>query len=281
MYNLNIGYFSNLNLFKFSNIDSKVNSIVLKSKSLNLGVLVCAGGISNNYLITKDFVTRLGNALKIENIIFRFIVGNTDFYYDKSESCVDKESKFRQILREYRNNEYYLPTHNINLKSGIRLVGLESWYDYTLYRGTGCDLKDITRKSYMHFFKNKDVVYITNSTDYTQGMSDTFDVRYSNECLELMSSRLHHSIASYGNAYKCVVVQYFIPVKSMLGNNSYDRYMGTFKGSLKYIEPLITNKVTECIIGCKCKNRFVKHRNISLIGVTEDIYVETIDEVNG
>ena len=70
---------------------------------------------------------------------------------------VDKEAKFREILRDYRSMEYYLPNHSLNLKGSIRITGLESWYDYSLYRGDGCDLKKITKKSFMGI-KNKDVI---------------------------------------------------------------------------------------------------------------------------
>lgn len=273
---MKIGYFSNLNLNRFSNIDTYVNKYVESSIDEGLDILICVGGISNNYLITKDFTTRLGNALKSESIVFRFVVGNTDFYYSKSEFSVDKEGKFRNVLRDYRNNEYYLPTHALRLRNKVVITGLESWYDYTLYRGSGCDLKDITKKSYAFGIKNKDVVYITNATDYTLGIEDTFDVRYSNECLEMMKSKLTRYTSSYGLANRNIVVMYFSPVKSMFGDSSYNKYMSTFKGSLKYQEPLIQNAVHECIVGCKCKNRFVNLRGMSLIGTNKTIYVEEI-----
>lgn len=273
---MKVGYFSNANLSKLSNIDTYVNSLVSRSKELDLGFLVCSGGISNDYLITKDFVSRLGSALKLENIVFRFIVGNTDFYYNRSEFTVDKERKFRSILRDYRNSEYYLPTHNIIIKGGIRIIGLESWYDYTLYRGNGVDLKDITKKSFFGI-KNRDVVYITNESDYSQGIENTFDVRYSGECLDLMYSKLNYYMNSHGKATRCVVVQYFSPIKSVFGNSVYDKYMGTFKGSLKYLEPLLSNGVDECIVGCKCQNRFVKYKNLSVIGTNKDIYLEEFE----
>lgn len=274
---MRIGYFSNINLTKYSNLDKKVNSLVLEAKNQNLGILVCSGGISNNYLITKDFVMRLGNALKLEKIKFRFIVGNKDFYYDKSESCADKEEKFRSILREYRNIEYYLPTHSILLKGGVRIVGFETWYDYSLYRGSIRDLKDITKKSFFGI-KNKDVVYITNKSDYNQGLDDLFDIRFSNECLSMMASKLNNYSYSRGIAgTKFIAVQYFTPIKSLLGERLYDKYMGTFMGSYKYLSPLIDYRVKKCIIGCKCVNKTLTSRGIKFIGTDKNITVDEIE----
>lgn len=252
---MRVGYFGNLFL-KGENKEAtdKVYFLVNDCKTREIRSLVCSGGISSDYHTTLFFVNKLGSECKKEGIDFHFIIGNTDLYYPKNEAMADKESKFVDVLRKYQENEFYLPNHPIFGK-GIRICGFETWYDYSLYRGNSRDLRDITKKS-MLFLKNKDVVYLTNKSDYIAGVNDTFDKRYTNQTISKMVSRLDSYHQRWGQPYHNVVVQYFMPSKSFLKESYMENYFGTFKGSLQYLDILKSHHVTDCVIGIPCREDY-------------------------
>jgi hypothetical protein len=220
---------------------------------------VCSGGISDNYHTSLFFIEKLGSECKRENIEFRFIVGNTDLYYPSTEGNADKENLFNTILEKYKESNYYLPNYPI-FSRNTRICGFETWYDYSLYRGKSIDLKDITKKSFM-FKKNKDVVYLTNASDYIGGINETFDRRYAIQTFSKMTSHLESYQQRWGYPVHNVVVQYFMPAKSFLKESRSENYFGTFKGSLQYMEILKSEKVTDCIIGIECRKDYPKYVN--------------------
>lgn len=251
---MKVGYIGNLFL---TGENKKFNDMVYflseEAKTRELAILILTGGISYNYEVTLNFVDRLGKILKESGIKLRFITGNTDFYYTKYASVVDKEEKFRETLRRYNISEYYLPTHPIFTKS-TRITGIETWYDYTLYRGRPKSLKDITKKSIL-LLRNRDNDFITDKSDYTLGVNDTFDKRYTQETYTEMKRKLEANENKYTRVSYNVVVQYFSPSKTLLKNGLIENYFGTFCGSLRYMELLKLFRVNQCIIGTSCKER--------------------------
>lgn len=268
---MKVGYISNLFLSNDINkINDKVHFLANESKTLDLNFLVCSGGISNNYQTTIKFIEELGKQLRSMGIGFRFITGNTDYYYP-NDSVVNKEAKFREIQTMYNSSPYYLPNNPIVTKD-IRIQGFETWYDYTLYRGKPKELKDITKKSLM-LFKNKDVVYITNKSDYLSGISDTFDTRYCLETQRKMISKLDLAQNKWGTPTHNVAVMWFVPNVNFLKDSLFEKYFGTFKGSAKYLRVLSDYKVTDCIIGIPCNNPYPERiKGIRFYNTNNQIY---------
>lgn len=261
---MKVGYTGNLFLMgenkKFENM---VYSLSEEAKVRELTILVVTGGISYNYEVTLKFIDSLGRLLKESGIILRFIAGNTDFYYTSYASVIDKEAKFRDILRIYHESEYYLPTHPIITKS-VRIVGAESWYDYTLYRGKPRDLKNITRKSLL-FLKSRDNEFITNKDDYTLGINNTFDKRYTQETLLALKSRLESNEQKYATVSYNIVVQYFAPTKAVLKSGIFQDYFGTFSGSMKYMDILRLYRINYCVVGIPCKSRMLNSGSMVIL----------------
>ena len=254
-----IGYFGNLFL-KDNEIENYVDYLMPQCEQRNIHTLICTGGVSNKYNTTLRLVNLLSSECRNSKITFGFIVGNTDLYYDKSESGASKREKVRQILDLYRNHENYLPAHPIFLKD-TRLCGFETWYDYSLYRGSPIDLKDITKKSKFGIFKNKDVEFITDKSDYVSGIEGTFDRVYTNTTLGNMSSRLDSYNQRWGSVKYNLVAMYFLPSKALLSDSYLEKYFGTFKGSVRYMKILKEHNVTDCFIGIKCKEDYPRNIN--------------------
>ena len=147
------------------------------------------------------------------------------------------------------------------IKPDIRIVGSESWYNYSLYRGRSVSLKEITKKQ-KFIFKNPDVYYITDSEDYVFGTENTFDVKYSKECLNDLSSSLHRLYKRCGVPKLSVVVQYFYPSKIFLNSGYLENYFGTFKGSQDTEFILNSWNVDECVFGLKSHNMSVSYNNV-------------------
>lgn len=258
---MKVGYIGNLFLI---GENKKFNDMVYflseEAKTRELAILVVSGGISYNYDITLRFIERLGKLLKESDIKLRFIVGNTDFYYTEFASVIAKEDKFREILRAYNISEFYLPTHPIITKN-LRMSGFETWYDYTLYRGRPCDLKDVTKKSIL-FVRNRDNDFITDRDDYTLGVNNTFDKRYTDETLSDMKRRLEANENNYARVTYNIAVQYFSPSKSLLKSGLFGNYFGTFCGSMKYLELLKCYRVNQCVVGVPCRDRIANINGI-------------------
>ena len=244
---MKVGYISELCIKGYGkDFSNCIDKLVNISKNENLDYLVISGGISNNYNITLKFVSDLGSVLNEFGTGLRFVAGNSDFYYS-DENIVDKEKKFRQILSTYRENRYYLP-YNPILTRTVRIVGAETWYDYSLYRGKPRDLRDISKKRIL-FFRNKDNKYITNESDYTLGLNNTFDIRYSKECAYSLKNELESHNRKHGRCIYNIVVTYLKTSKIFLGNSFIDKYMGTFEGSSVYHDIMKNNLISDCVFG--------------------------------
>lgn len=257
---MKLGYFGNI-LVKDTCIEVTVDNIISLCGQRDIRTLVCTGGISDRYSTSIRFINAMSNACRNNKINFGFIVGNTDLYYNKDDSEASKSEKVRKILDMYRKHENYLPAHPIFLK-GARVCGFETWYDYSLYRGSPVDLKDITKKSkFCGVFRNKDVDYITDKSDYMSGIEGTYDRVYTDSTLSRMSSRLDSYNQRWGRAKYNIAVMYFLPSKAFLGNSYLERYFGTFKGSVRYMKVLKEYGVTDCLIGIKCRKDYPRNLN--------------------
>lgn len=269
---MKVGYVGNLKI-KGSGwgLSNCIERLVTESVNGSLDFLVVSGGISNNYHITLSFIKELGKQLANEGIELRFIVGNSDFYYPDNEVTLDKETKFRDILHSYRISEYYLPTHPIFTRD-TRILGSESWYDYSLYRGKPKPLKDITKKQWL-FFHHPDNLYITDPSDYTLGIENLFDTRYCKECLNSLKREIQFQYTRHGACENLVIVTYFKSSKALLSDSLKSKYFGTFEGSLHLGELLSSLKVTQNIYGLPFTKDTVKMNGVSYISSSENVRV--------
>lgn len=243
---IKVGYISELNITdSMTSLDNHIYRLVEQAKEKELKVLVVCGGISNNYQTTISFVEEIGKRLSREGITFRFLCGNTDFYY--REGTADKEGKFREILSKYRNNQYYLPKRPL-IFSDTWLLGSETWYDYSLYRGKPVKLSKITKKSYWGR-SNPDSVYITSPEDYVFGLNNLFDTRYTKECKEEMDRLVYQYLKRIKRPQRLVIAEYFYPSQIFLQEGFYEKYFGTFKGSSEFIKVMEKYGITDCIVG--------------------------------
>ena len=251
---MKVGYISQLNIVGIDKKYSKwVKYIYNESCENELDYLILAGGISNNYQTTLSFVNELGKQLEICGTKLRFIVGNTDLYYD--EAVVDKSKKVREILEIYSKNKYYLPKFPI-LTRYVRIIGNESWYDYSLYRGKDISLENVTKKKKL-WYVNKDNKYITDKNDYCLGLDSIFDTIYTKSCISGLSRKLDAYQRKHGDCKYNVVVQYFKTDKQQIPKGVLSKYKGTFEGSA-YVSKVLKNYgVTQCVIGSKCRDELI------------------------
>lgn len=278
---MRVGYVSNLMIGEDTlGIRGKVwKEYYLETESVkyNLDALVIAGGISSQFDITCDFMKFLGDTLKKKGILLRFIAGNTD-YYD-SHVGVDKEESFRKKKEQFLLHPYYLTSHPI-IRSDIVISGIESWYDYSLYRGEPIQLKKIMKKKKMGQ-KNLDGVYITNESDYTLGFDNVFDVVYTKECVSLLEDRMRQINNKFGKVKYNVVVQYFYPSKIFLSDNTglfnTQGYFDAFSGSEKFLAPMRYGGVTDCIIGKSSERERIRVHNINFQCCTNRMVVKEYD----
>ena len=246
---MRVGYVSNINLPK--SVDFyKSFDLEEQAKKLDLDALILVGGISNDFDISYKFAEILGDRLKREGILFRFIAGNTDYYSDSVG--VDKEKSFREKKEKFMLHPYYLSTNSV-LRSNIVISGIESWYDYSLYRGKPVNLSKILKKRTL-LHRNYDARYITDEDDYSLGRDNVFDVRYTRECLEGLDSRLRSIKHRIGDVKYNVLVQYFYPSKIFLSNKQslFDNtgYFDAYKGSDRFLTIMrYSGSVTDCVIG--------------------------------
>lgn len=254
---MKVGYISNI--FVKNDFQKDIDWLSGSAERLGLNALILVGGISKDFNITLSFVCQLGDELQHLGIGFRYIVGNTDFYMNKVDS--DKLTTFNDCRRKYSNNKYYLPTHP-NLGSNLWIIGAESWYDYSLYRGKPISLSKLTKKR-KGLIENKDVKYITDKDDYLLGINNTFDYKYNQECLNILDNSLHKVLQKRKRPERIVVVQYFYPYHIFLKDSGlYHNYFGAFTGSDKYKSVLNKHGVTDCVFGYNSDRKMITYDSI-------------------
>lgn len=254
---MRVGYLGDIKVTR-KTLDDSLSRFTEESAHEKLNYLILCGGISEDFNTTLVFVNNLRNTLYNHKIKLRFIPGNTDFYYNIP--VVNKQDNFMNIRKMFLDNQSCLISNPI-VTSDVRIIGAESWYDYSLYRGSPVSLKSITKKSkFFGLMKNKDVKYITDENDYMLGVKNTFDYQYSKKCKE----GLIHSLKEYERKYMkplhSVVVSYFYPIQNFLSKGIYEGYFGTFKGS-DLLDVLNQFYITEYVVGLSSSvNDFLLNR---------------------
>lgn len=279
---LKVGYISSLGLTNDVLSESgyvwQEHELETKAKSLELDALIVAGGISSNFDTTYKFMEILGDRLKRQGILLRFIAGNTDFY--SKDVGVDKEKSFREKKEKYLFHPYYLTSHAI-IRSNLVISGIESWYDYSLYRGKPIELRKILKKKTL-FSKNLDSIYITDVGEYVLGVDSVFDTRYNNECLHLFEDRLRQVKNRLGSLKYNVVVQYFYPSRAFLSKSAgvFDStgYFDAFRGSAKYFPIMVlSGNVTDCVVGMRSEKKSLVYNGIRCKTCDSEIQVVEYD----
>lgn len=272
---MRVGYLGDI-FISYKNKDIVKYASCLTEEAVNqkLNYLILCGGISLNYNETLDFISLIKKYLSNNGVKFRFIPGNTDFYY--KVPVVDKKNKFNEIRDLYLSHQNCLITHPI-LTSSVRIIGTESWYDYSFYKGSPISLKNIVKKSRLFgLVKNKDVVYITDSNDSLK-LSSTFDYKYSNLCKDSLVNTLKDYEKKYMKPVHSVIVGYFYPLPVFLPKGIFSGYFGTFKGS--NLEKILNQfYITEYVFGLSSSvvNDFF-YNNIRFINPKKDIFVRDYD----
>lgn len=229
-----------------------------------LDVLIFCGGISHDYKKSMEIINRLGWELESKKIKFRFVVDTSDLYYPQDEVELDKERKVRKILSLYDESEYSLKNHPI-LQGKAFIFSANSHYDYTYYRGKPIELSKVTRKQ-KWWYKNQDVQYLTSKEDYTLGVRNVFDVRYTKELNGELVRRLNDSLRMYGNSFRRVACTNIIPHKTFLGGGVMGKYRGTFSGNIGFHEILNAQEVSECHFGAYSPVGYARVGNVDYYG---------------
>ena len=269
---MRVGYYGDLRfkLRSHSDIDRVGSDLTELAVKNHVDYLILNGGISNDFILTLQFIDRIEQMLKLYQIKLKFLLGNTDFY-GSIYSGVDKRRAFQEKLAEVAGMPSYLPCNPIMLQ-GARIYGAESWYDYSLYRGKPVALRSITKKSFW-LRKNPDVKYITDRDDYISGLDNCFDVCYTNKCLRSLDDILDRDENRFIPPDNLVVAMYFYPSKVFLSDGYFERYWGTFKGSDKFLGLFQRHRVSTCVFGLTADRKYAELEGIRFHGSGQNFMV--------
>lgn len=265
---LRVGYLSGIGVTD-KNIDSKINYIYDICIGNSLAVIILNGGISNDYELTLRFVDLLGLRLKKSHIIMRFVFGNTDLYYDGS--TLDKKSKFDFVRNELLNNKYCLITNPLTF-NGVWIHGIESWYDYSLYRGKPITLSKVVKKRKFLFY-NKDIKYITDNDIRYNSVEDTFDYKYTDLCINNIKELLNSMFSKYMRPNILVGVMYFYPSGHFLREGILSGYFGSFKGSLRFYDVLKFYGFRQCVVGIDSNKKHSVYGGINFFNCNRNFVI--------
>ena len=218
--------------------------------------LILNGGIYSDYAKFIEFVEFVDKTFTSHTIHTKVLFNVSNFEYYNSEVIIDKVGKFYEIDKIFKNHSMYLPRNPI-ITSDTWIFGVDTWYDYSLYRGNPISLQDITKKDNRGFFgkifkerRNLDNFNITDASDYAFGLNNTFDVKHTNDCIDsfrFICDRYDRSIAQPVNKVTC---GYFYSNALFLSNNpKRDGYYDAFSGSLKFDETFKSHGITEYVCG--------------------------------
>lgn len=219
--------------------------------------LILNGGIYSDTIRFLEFVEFLDTSFKSHDIHTKvlFNVSNIE-YYSNTVSTIDKVGQFYDTDKKFKNHRLYLPRNPI-ITADTWIFGVDTWYDYSLYRGKPISLHDITKKDNRGFFgkifkgrRNYDNFNITDMSDYAFGLQNTFDVKRTNECVEAfrhICDRYDRTISQPVNKVAC---GYFYSNALFLSNNpKRDGYYDAFSGSFKFDETFKSHGITEYVCG--------------------------------
>ncbi len=218
--------------------------------------LILNGGIYSDTVRFLEFVEFLDTSFKSHDIHTKVLFNVSNIEYYSNSVFVDKVGQFYDTDKKFKNHRLYLPRNPI-ITADTWIFGVDTWYDYSLYRGKPISLQDITKKDNRGFFgkifkgrRNYDNFNITDMSDYAFGLQNTFDVKHTIECVEAfrhICDRYDRTIAQPINKVAC---GYFYSNALFLSDNpKRDGYNDAFSGSFKFDDTFKSHGITEYVCG--------------------------------
>ena len=235
---------------------SSIMAQFISRYSDTIDYLILNGGIYSDSTRFLEFVDFLDTSFKSHNIHTKVLFNVSNIEYYSNSVFVDKVGQFYDTDRKFKNHRLYLPRNPIITKD-TWIFGVDTWYDYSLYRGKPISLKDITKKDNRDFFGklfnkrvNLDNFNITDESDYAFGLQNTFDVKRTNDCVDSfrhICDRYDRTIAQPTNKVAC---GYFYSNALFLSDNpKRDGYNDAFSGSFKFDDTFKSHGITEYVCG--------------------------------
>lgn len=191
---------------------SSIMAQFISRYSDTIDYLILNGGIYSDSTRFLEFVDFLDTSFKSHNIHTKVLFNVSNIEYYSNSVFVDKVGQFYDTDKKFKNHRLYLPRNPIITKD-TWIFGVDTWYDYSLYRGKPISLKDITKKDNRGFFGklfnkrvNLDNFNITDESDYAFGLQNTFDVKHTNDCVDSfrhICDRYDRTIAQPTNKVAC------------------------------------------------------------------------------
>jgi hypothetical protein len=235
---------------------SSITAQFISRYSDTIDYLILNGGIYSDSTRFLEFVEFLDTSFKSHNIHTKLLFNVSNIEYYSNSVFVDKVGQFYDTDKKFKNHRLYLPRNPIITKD-TWIFGVDTWYDYSLYRGKPISLKDITKKDNRGFFSklfkkrvNLDNFNITDESDYAFGLQNTFDVKHTNDCVDSfrhICDRYDRTIAQPTNKVAC---GYFYSNALFLSDNpKRDGYNDAFSGSFKFDDTFKSHGITEYVCG--------------------------------
>lgn len=235
---------------------SSIMAQFISRYSDTIDYLILNGGIYSDSTRFLEFVDFLDTSFKSHNIHTKLLFNVSNIEYYSNSVFVDKVGQFYDTDKKFKNHRLYLPRNPIITKD-TWIFGVDTWYDYSLYRGKPISLKDITKKDNRGFFSklfkkrvNLDNFNITDESDYAFGLQNTFDVKHTNDCVDSfrhICDRYDRTIAQPTNKVAC---GYFYSNALFLSDNpKRDGYNDAFSGSFKFDDTFKSHGITEYVCG--------------------------------
>lgn len=235
---------------------SSIMAQFISRYSDTIDYLILNGGIYSDSTRFLEFVDFLDTSFKSHNIHTKVLFNVSNIEYYSNSVFVDKVGQFYDTDKKFKNHRLYLPRNPIITKD-TWIFGVDTWYDYSLYRGKPISLKGITKKDSRGFFSklfkkrvNLDNFNITDESDYAFGLQNTFDVRHTNGCVDSfrhICDRYDRTIAQPINKVAC---GYFYSNALFLSDNpKRDGYNDAFSGSFKFDDTFKSHGITEYVCG--------------------------------
>lgn len=262
---MRVAYISDIHINKLAstygtseNLSDYYHSIFLQivEQCEDIDYLIFNGGIYDNCEKLLSFVEYIQKQFQLRDLktVVRFNVANTDYY--SNTSIIDKVGRFYEIDTIFKNHNLYLPRNPI-ITSNVWLFGIDTWYDYTLYRGEPISLQEITKKDnrsrFTRLFKervNFDNFNITDPSDYAFGLDNTFDVKHTKDCVDAFRYMCDKYDRTIAQPVQKIVCGYFYSNSLFLSDNpKRDGYYDAFSGSLKFDDTFKSHGITEYVCG--------------------------------
>lgn len=235
---------------------SSIMAQFISRYSDTIDYLILNGGVYSDSTRFLEFVDFLDTSFTSHDIHTKVLFNVSNIEYYSNSVFVDKVGQFYDTDKKFKNHRLYLPRNPIITKD-TWIFGVDTWYDYSLYRGKPISLKDITKKDNRGFFSklfkkrvNLDNFNITDESDYAFGLQNTFDVKHTNDCVDSfrhICDRYDKTIAQPTNKVAC---GYFYSNALFLSDNpKRDGYNDAFSGSFKFDDTFKSHGITEYVCG--------------------------------